>query len=118
VVASVAAAVTTKSLVGEERLLEAPPYGMLDARELVLYAVVGLLAVVAGYGLLRMLNWTEELGGHFARHGWLKPLLAGLLVAGIGIFEPRILGTGQDFVSQVLDFSLLGGSSGLQPARR
>ena len=109
VVASVAAAVTTKSLVGEERLLEAPPYGMLDARELVLYAVVGLLAVVAGYGLLRMLNWTEELGGHFARHGWLKPLLAGLLVAGIGIFEPRILGTGQDFVSQVLDFSLLGG---------
>ena len=109
VVASVAAAVTTKSLVGEERLLEAPSYAVLDARELLLYAAVGLLAVVAGYALLRMLNWTEELGGHFARHGWLKPLVAGLLVAGIGIFEPRILSTGQDFVAEVLDLSVLGG---------
>ena len=108
VVASVAAAVTTKSLVGEERLLEAPQYSVLDARELLLYAAVGLLAVIAGYGLLRMLNWTEELGGYFARYGWLKPLLAGLLVAGIGIVEPRILGTGQEFVAEVLDFSLLG----------
>ncbi len=108
VVASVAAAVTTKSLVGEERLLEAPQYSLLDPRELLLYAALGLLAVVAGYALLRMLNWTEELGGHFARHGWLKPLLAGLFVAGIGFFEPRILGTGQAFVAEVLDFSLLG----------
>jgi CIC family chloride channel protein len=108
VVASVAAAVTTKSLVGEERLLEAPPYGLIDARELVLYAAIGLLAVVAGYALLRVLSGMDELGGHFARFGWLKPLLAGLVVAGIGFFEPRILGTGQEFVAEVLNFSLLG----------
>ena len=38
----------------------------------------------------------------------MRPVVAGLLVAGIGVFEPRILSTGQEFVAEVLDFSLLG----------
>lgn len=109
VVASVAAAVTTESLIGEERLLEAPQYVMDDPRELFLYAAIGLLAVVAGYALLRMLSWTEDLAERFGRHGWIRPLAMGLLIAAIGVFEPRILGTGQEFVAEVLDFSLRGG---------
>jgi CIC family chloride channel protein len=108
VVASVAAAVTNESLVGSEELLRAPSYGVIDPRELLLYAGVGLVAVIAGYGLLRMLHLTENLGERLGRRGWLRPVIAGLLVAGIGIFEPRILSTGQEFVAEVLDFSLLG----------
>jgi len=108
VVASVAAAVTNKSLVGSGELLRAKSYGVIDPRELVLYAAVGLLAVVAGYGLLKMLSLTENLGERFGKRGWIRPIVAGLAVAGIGFFEPRILGTGQRFVAEVLDFSLLG----------
>ena len=108
VVASVAAAVTNESLVGSEELLRAPSYGVIDPRELVLYAGVGLLAVVAGYGLLKMLHLTETLGERLGKWGWLRPVTAGLLVAGIGIFEPHVLSTGQEFVAEVLDFSLLG----------
>ena len=108
VVASVAAAVTNESLVGSEELLRAPSYGVIDPRELVLYAGVGLAAVVAGYGLLRMLHVTESLGERLGKRGWIRPVVAGLLVAGIGYFEPRVLSTGQEFVAEVLDFSLLG----------
>ena len=108
VVASVAAAVTNESLVGSEELLRAPRYGVIDPRELLLYAGVGLAAVIAGYGLLKMLHLTENLGERLGKHGWLRPVVAGLLVAGIGVFEPRILSTGQEFVAEVLDFSLLG----------
>ncbi|MGZ8753654.1 MAG: chloride channel protein [Acidimicrobiia bacterium] len=108
VVASVAAAVTNKSLVGSGELLRAKSYGLIDPRELVLYAAIGLLAVMAGYGLLRMLSLTENLGERLAKRGWIRPIVAGLAVGGIGFFEPRILGTGQRFVAEVLDFALLG----------
>jgi CIC family chloride channel protein len=108
VVASVAAAVTNESLVGSEQLLRAPSYGVIDPRELVLYAAVGLLAVIAGYGLLKMLNLTENLGERLGKRGWIRPVVAGLVVAGVGVFEPRILSTGQEYVAEVLDFTLLG----------
>jgi CIC family chloride channel protein len=97
VVASVAAAVTTRSIVGEELILRAP--GVLrmgDPRELLLYAAVGLAAVAVAWLFLRVLA-----GVHTLRHrgpGWLRPVLLGLAVGGIGWVEPDILGTGQEVV--------------------
>ena len=55
-----------------------------------------------------MLNLTENLGERLSKRGWIRPVVAGLLVAGIGFFEPRVLSTGQEFVAEVLDFSQLG----------
>jgi len=97
VVASVAAAVTTRSIVGEELILRAPgSLGMGDARELLLYALVGLAAVAVAWAFLRVLSRVHDL-----RHrgpGWLRPVLLGLAVGGIGWLEPDILGTGQEVV--------------------
>jgi len=97
VVASVAAAVTTRSLVGEELILRAPGVLRLgDWRELLLYAVVALAAVAVAWVFLRLLA-----GVHTLRHrgpGWLRPVLLGLAVGGIGWVEPDILGTGQEVV--------------------
>jgi CIC family chloride channel protein len=97
VVASVAAAVTTRSIVGEELILRAPGrLGLGDARELLLYALVGLAAVGVAWVFLRLLD-----GVHTLRHrgpGWLRPVLLGLAVGGIGWVEPDILGTGQNVV--------------------
>jgi len=97
VVASVAAAVTTRSLVGEELILRASGSLRLgDARELLLYAVVGLAAVLVAWVFLRLMA-----GVHTLRHrgpGWLRPVLLGLAVGGIGWVEPEILGTGQEVV--------------------
>jgi CIC family chloride channel protein len=97
VVASVAAAVTTRSIVGEELILRAP--GVLrmgDARELLLYAAVALAAVAVAWVFLRTMD-----GVHTLRHrgpGWLRPVILGLAVGGIGWVNPDILGTGQDVV--------------------
>ena len=97
VVASVAAAVTTRSIVGEELILRAPGSpGLGDPRELLLYALLGLAAVAVGWVFLRVMA-----GVHTLRHrgpGWLRPVLLGLAVGGIGWVEPDILGTGQDVV--------------------
>jgi CIC family chloride channel protein len=97
VVASVAAAVTTRSIVGEELILRASgSLRMGDARELLLYAVVALAAVAVAWVFLRMMD-----GVHTLRHrgpGWLRPVILGLAVGGIGWLEPDILGTGQEVV--------------------
>jgi CIC family chloride channel protein len=97
VVAAVAAAVTTRSIVGSELILQAPGnLGLGDPRELLLYALLGLAAVVVAFFFLRALDIVQTV-----RHGgpgWLRPVVLGLAVAGIAWVEPQVLGTGQSVV--------------------
>jgi len=101
VVSSVAAAVTTRSIVGEERILRAFPHRVDDARELLLYAALGILAALVGWLFLRLLDLSEGLP--HTRRTWLRPVLFGLAVGAIAWFEPEVLGTGQDFVRSLLN---------------
>jgi CIC family chloride channel protein len=101
VVASVTAAVTTSSIVGEERILGAPAHQLNSPRELLLYAALGALAVLVGWVFLRALAGAEAVRYRGPR--WLRPIVFGLAVAGIGFLEPDILGTGQEVVAGFLD---------------
>lgn len=100
VIASVSAAVTTRSIVGEELILRAFPHRVKDARELLLYAVLGVLAAVVGWLFLRLLDLAER--HPLPGRSWVRPALLGLAVAGIGWLEPDVLGTGQTFVRGLL----------------
>lgn len=103
VVCSVSAAVTTRSIVGEDLLLRAFPYRMEDPRELILYAVLGLLAVGAGWALLKLTSRLEDLK-LFRPARWTTPALAGALIGGVGVFEPRLLSSGQHLVAELVRF--------------
>jgi CIC family chloride channel protein len=101
VISSVAAAVTTRSLVGEEQILRAFPHRLEDPRELLLYVGLGLLAVAVG-----LLFITALKRGEAARTWgppWMRPIIFGLLVAGIAWFEPDVLGTGQGVVAGLIN---------------
>ncbi len=102
VVASIAAAVTMRSLVDEGQMLRAGDYGLNDPRELLLYAGLAVLAVVAAYAFLRLIDVVEK---NFERlHGpsWLRPTALAAVIGLLGVYEPRILGTGQRFVTDLL----------------
>jgi CIC family chloride channel protein len=102
VVASVAAAVTTHSIVGQERFLSASPHSLKDPRELLLYVLLGLVATVAAVLFLRTLNYVEK-GLHGRSYpDWLRPLLGGLGVAVLGVIDHRVLGTGQEFLTNLV----------------
>ncbi len=60
VVASVTAAVTTRSIVGEELILRAFPHRVRDARELLLYAGLGVLAAFVGWLFLKLVDGVES----------------------------------------------------------
>ena len=102
VVASVAAAVTTRTLVGEERILSGPAHQLDAPAELVLYAVLGLLAVGFGILFLRVLDRVEGREWSAQLPPWTRPLFFSVLVGLLIAAEPQLLGTGQAFVGELL----------------
>jgi CIC family chloride channel protein len=102
VVTSVAAAVTTHALVGEETFLRSPAYELKDPRQLFLYAILAVLAVLFGTLFLRVMDQTSiaRISARIPR--WLIPALMGLTVGLMGIVYPETLGTGQGFLAGLL----------------
>ena len=114
VLASIAAAVTFRSLVPESEILQGATYRLGGPSELILYAGLAVLAVGVAYLFLRLLDRVELLGGTAPRAAWLRPVGLGLTVAVIGFFEPRLLGTGQEFVGRLLELQAFGEGLGVQ----
>jgi CIC family chloride channel protein len=102
VITSVIAAVTTQTLVGDEQILTSPAHELEDPAQLILYAILALVAVLFGVLFLRVLATTSgfQLADRLPK--WLIPIGAGLGVAAIGLAEPEALGTGQEFLSDLL----------------
>ena len=96
VLASVAASVTARELIGPEIVFQAPRggYELHDLRELIGYAAIGLLAVAVGVAFIQ--------GEHLAERAfrklklWLpfRLALGGLIVGLIALAAPEVLGTG------------------------
>lgn len=102
VITSVAAAVTTQTLVGEERFLRSPSFELDDPAQLILYAILAVVAVLFGILFLRILDVTSRAGWPRRIPGWLLPVVAGVVVALIGVAYPTTLGTGQAFLTDLL----------------
>jgi len=101
VVASVTSAVTTRSIVGEELILRSLPHRVRDPRELLLYAGLGVLAAAVGWLFLKLTDGVEGVRGPNLR--WVRPVGFGLAVGAVAWAEPEVLGTGQDFLSGLIN---------------
>lgn len=100
IIASVAGAVVAHSVIGDELTFTVRGYALEDPRLLLLYGVLGLVTVAAAWLYLFALDWFAATPDRLPR--WTRPLLAGVLVAILGLFHGEILGTGQAFVGDVL----------------
>lgn len=108
VIASIAAAVTSRRIIGDELELRAPAYHLQDPSELILYGGLALVVVLVGVLFLSVLNRIDTVARAQDRAlGFLRPLSAGLLVAGLIFVEPRLFGTGQSVIN-----GFLGGGDG------
>ncbi len=100
VIASVAGAVVSHSVIGEALTFIVSPYALDDPRQLLLYALLGLIAVAAAWLFLVALDWFEIKPGRLPT--WTRPLLLAFGVALLGFLRPEVLGSGQDFVESIL----------------
>ena len=103
VIASITAAVTTRTIVGEELALQTGEYRLQEFSELILYAGLALAIVLIGVLFLNGLGRLDSFLRPRARAlGFVRPLVAGLLVAGLIFLEPKLFGTGQSVINSLL----------------
>jgi CIC family chloride channel protein len=103
VIASITAAVTSRSIIGGELELQTQEYRLASFNELILYVGLALVVVAIGLLFLGMVGRLDSFLRPRARAlGFLRPLAAGLLVAGLIFLEPRLFGTGQSVINELL----------------
>lgn len=104
VIASVSAAVTAQSLLGDDKLLSAPAHELQNAPELALYLVLGALAGILGVAFVKMLKMAHTVNVPGSLPSWTRPLAAGFVLASVSAVRPEILGVGRRVVEQTLGF--------------
>jgi CIC family chloride channel protein len=94
-ISSVTANVVARALVGNDHIIELPAYPLGSAGEFPLYAVLGLLAGVIGWGFARVLYLVEDLCDRSWRGPeWLRPAVGGLVLGGVLLALPEMYGVG------------------------
>jgi CIC family chloride channel protein len=103
VLSSVTATVVSRGLLGETVYFSAPLYSVGSNWELFLFALLGILAGLVAKVYVMMLDGMEDLFSKLKKYAeWARPALGGLVVGGIALIAPQVLGTGHTFIEQAL----------------
>jgi CIC family chloride channel protein len=108
VIASVASVIVERSILGNQPLFHVPVYHLVHPAELAAYAALGVVggALSAAFckGLLSARAAFRRLP---RRTVWAQPALGGVMVGGLLIAVPGVLGVGYAHVDQALNGDLL-----------
>ena len=102
VIAAVTADVIAHIFIGENRAFIVPDYAMISPWELVLYALMGIIAALAAVTFTKLLYLSEDLWERLRFPEMFKPVLGGLLLGVVGISSakingfPRVFGVGYE----------------------
>ncbi len=103
VLAAVSSVVVARSFWGSEPMFRIPVVTELDSRELLAYALLGLVGGVASLAFAKALGYLRPRLRTQTSWTLLQPALAGLLVGGIGYFGlPQVMGAGYDSIDQAM----------------
>lgn len=108
VVASVAAVIVARSILGNEPLFHVPPYQLVHPAELLAYAALGIfggfVSLLFSKGLLGLRGLFLRLP---ARTRILQPAVGGVIIGAVLVYSPAIMGVGYEYVDQALNGGLL-----------
>jgi CIC family chloride channel protein len=108
VIASVAAVIVERSILGNEPLFHVPTYRLVHPAELLAYAALGIFGGVVSIlfcrGLLALRATFQRLppGTRI-----LQPAIGGLIIGAVLLYSPAIMGVGYEYVDQALNGGLL-----------
>jgi CIC family chloride channel protein len=103
-VASVAATLMDRALSHPLVLFRVPGAMHLNTNSYLLFGLMGVLA--AGVGIVAMMGvtWSERGLRKIGIPDWLRPAIGGLLLGGIAIYFPQVLGSGHGAIQYHFDF--------------
>ncbi len=104
VLAAVSSVVVARWFWGSEPMFRIPAMSLRDPRELMAYAVLGVVGGVASLVFAKSLGYLRpRLRSQPAWSQMVQPALAGLLVGGIGYFGlPEVMGAGYEAIDQAM----------------
>lgn len=104
VLSAISGVVVARAFWGPEPMFRIPVITVIDARELLAYAVLGLVGGIAALAFTRLMGWLRPmLRRQPANWQLFQPAIAGLLVGGIGYFGlPQVMGAGYDSIDQAM----------------
>ena len=107
VVASVIGSVMSRIFLGELPAFHAATFHMAHYWELWAYLAVGILAGVMAIVFIRLIDLVDRGFKAMAIPGWCQPAVWGLLLGGLAIFFPQVMGVvGYDMVNSALSASM------------
>lgn len=101
-VSSAMSTLVTTSFLGDEPAFPIPGYELVQARELGLYMLLGILAGVLSIAVIRSLVASDRVFALVPGPVWLRPIAGGLLVGVVGYLVPEIFGVGYETVQRTL----------------
>lgn len=108
VVASVAAVIVERSLLGNEPLFHVPIYHLVHPAELLAYAALGVVGGLVSLLFAKTLMATRLLFRRMpAATRMFQPAIGGLVIGGLLLVTPAIMGVGYEYVDQALNGGLL-----------
>jgi len=108
VVASVAAVIVERSVLGNNPVFRVPAYQLVSPAELIGYLILGIAGGIVSLAFCKGLLRARKL--FMAMPKWSKifqPAMGGLVIGLILIFFPQVMGVGYQFVDQAMNGSLL-----------
>lgn len=103
VVSSVLAAVVARAYLGDHPSFDARAFALVSPRELVLYAILGVVCAVWAWAFVRVLYFIEDAAEAWKIVPEIKGALGFAIVGAIGLFAPQILGVGYGAIDHVFD---------------
>jgi CIC family chloride channel protein len=94
VVSAVTASTIARIFLGARPAFAIPQYSLKTPWEILLYALLGILAAGAAVFFIRLLYWFEDRFDEWLFPQALKPAIGGLLLGSLAFFYPVVLGMG------------------------
>ena len=108
VVASVAAVIVERSILGNSPIFQVPQYHLVDPAELIAYAVLGVVGGIVSLAFSKGLLWLRGIFKRMPeRTKVIQPAMGGLVIGVMLIFFPQVMGVGYEYVNQGLNGGLL-----------
>ncbi|MBW2187802.1 MAG: chloride channel protein [Deltaproteobacteria bacterium] len=106
-VSAVTATVVSHHFLGSFPAFNVPQFHLVSYWEIPLYLALGVLAGVLSILFIRTISKVEDLFDAVTIPRWLRPAVGGVVVGGIALFCPHVLGVGYLAMNGVLDGQLL-----------
>lgn len=112
IISSVLATALARTLEGNTAAFTVPHYQSLSPYELILYAILGVIAALIAAAFTRVLYWSEDRFDEVPVSEYAKPVIGGAMVGIIGLWLPQVFGVGYETITATLlnqnDILLLG----------